>query len=77
MKKLLGVFSLYFCFATGLFAQQTQLSGTVTDPTGAVIPNATITIVNVETGAQREVTADSQGRIFREARASWRSRRER
>src|SRR6266478_5036347 len=62
MKKLLGTLSLFVFIATGLFAQQTQLNGTVSDPTGAVIPSATITIVNVQTGAQREATADSQGR---------------
>src|SRR5260370_11534964 len=62
MQKLLGIFPLSLFVVTGLFAQQTQLNGTVSDPTGAVIPNATITIVNVKTGAQREATADSQGR---------------
>jgi len=46
----------------GAFAQQTSLNGTVTDPTGAVIPNATITIVSQETGAQRDATSDNQGR---------------
>jgi hypothetical protein len=43
-------------------AQQTQLSGVVTDPSGAVVPNAAITIVNTATGAQREVTSDHDGR---------------
>ena len=62
MHKLLGAVSLFLFFAAGLFAQQTSLTGTVTDPTGAVIPNATITIVNDATGAQREATSDSQGR---------------
>lgn len=62
MGRLLRLFVLALFAITGLFAQQTQLSGTVTDPTGAVIPNASITIVNVETGAQRETTSDNQGR---------------
>jgi hypothetical protein len=62
MRKILGVLLLSLFAAAGVFAQQTSLSGTVTDPTGAVIPNATITIVNVETGQQREARADNQGR---------------
>lgn len=40
----------------------TSLSGIVTDPTGAVIPNATIVVTNIETGQTRESTADAQGR---------------
>jgi hypothetical protein len=45
-----------------MFGQTTSLTGTVTDPTGAVVPSATITIVEIQTGAQREVTSDNQGR---------------
>ena len=62
MRKLLVVFALSLFAAIGLFGQQTQLNGTVTDPTGAVIPNASITIANTETGAQRETASDNQGR---------------
>jgi hypothetical protein len=32
------------------------------DPTGAVIPNATITMRNIDTGAERTAVADGQGR---------------
>jgi len=38
------------------------LVGTVTDPTGAVIPKATVSLVSTTTGAQREDTADGNGR---------------
>ena len=37
------------------------LSGTVTDPSGAAIPNAEVTIKNTATGVERDVTADSAG----------------
>ncbi|HLJ44867.1 MAG TPA: carboxypeptidase-like regulatory domain-containing protein [Bryobacteraceae bacterium] len=40
----------------------TSLSGTVTDPTGAVVPAASITLINTDTDAQREAQSDSQGR---------------
>ncbi|HET8549271.1 MAG TPA: TonB-dependent receptor, partial [Bryobacteraceae bacterium] len=39
-----------------------SIVGTVEDPSGAVVPNATVTIVSTETGATREVQADSSGR---------------
>jgi len=38
------------------------LSGVVTDPSGAVIPNAQVTISNTETGAASSTTTDNQGR---------------
>jgi hypothetical protein len=62
MRKLLGVCSLSVFVASGIFAQQTQLGGTVTDPSGSVIPAASITIINTENGAQRTTVSDGQGR---------------
>ena len=38
------------------------ISGTVTDPTGAVIPGSTITVRNVETGITRIISTDAAGR---------------
>jgi hypothetical protein len=38
-----------------------SINGTVTDATGAVVPNASITLVNVANGAQRVSTTNSQG----------------
>ncbi len=61
MRSLGRVLTLSLLLAAGLFAQTTALNGTVTDPTGAVIPNAAITLVNTETGAQREAVSDPQG----------------
>ncbi len=43
-------------------AQQTgTISGTVSDPTGAVLPKAQVTITNENTGLKRTVTADDTG----------------
>jgi hypothetical protein len=39
----------------------TSLTGTVNDPTGAVIPNAKVELVNQETGVQRTATSDNTG----------------
>ena len=38
------------------------LTGVVTDPSGAVIPNAQVKISNIETGAASSTTTDNQGR---------------
>ena len=44
------------------FAQETgQISGTVTDPSGAVVPNVTVTVRNLGTNAVRAVTTGSSG----------------
>ena len=60
-KLFLGIASL-LCLSAVLFGQTTSLSGTVADPSGAVIPGATVSIVNVETGAPRDAVSDAQGR---------------
>ncbi len=49
-------------FGSAAQAQETgQISGTVTDPTGAAIPNVTVTIKNVGTNATRTVTTGGEG----------------
>ena len=37
------------------------MQGVVTDQTGAVIPGASVTVLNVETGLQRELTTNDEG----------------
>ncbi len=62
MKKLLISVVLLLSIHTALFAQATtQVSGVVTDPTGAVIPNASLELQNVETGLKRTTTSDAGG----------------
>ena len=46
-----------------LIAQATtSLSGSVTDLSGAVVPNASVTLVNNDTSARRESRSDTEGR---------------
>ena len=44
-------------------AQQTSIaiSGTVTDSTGAVVPNAQVVVQNVQTGIKRSTETNGQG----------------
>ncbi|HEX5227347.1 MAG TPA: carboxypeptidase-like regulatory domain-containing protein [Bryobacteraceae bacterium] len=53
---------LLFC-AGSLPAQVSGVvTGIVTDPSGAVVPNAAVSVTNTENGAVRVTTADSKGR---------------
>lgn len=55
-------FILVCCLPT--YGQQfTQLSGTVTDPTGAVVPNTNLVLENGDRGIRREDVSDSSGRF--------------
>src|SRR4051794_17833399 len=40
-----------------------SISGTVTDSTGGVIPDATVTIIHEQTGDSRNVTTNDEGRF--------------
>jgi hypothetical protein len=68
MKTLRGLAVL--ALATLLFtaparaqsqAANGSIEGAVKDTTGAVLPSANVTVVNVDTGAQRVVQTDSSG----------------
>ena len=59
------VLALGLAFSAALNAQgvtSATLLGTVTDPGGAVVPNASIQVKNVGTAQVQQVTTDGQGR---------------
>ena len=55
MCVLLGV------LAISAYAQDATIVGTVTDPSGAAVPNAPITFTNAETGQVRDTASNSAG----------------
>ncbi|HTT66004.1 MAG TPA: carboxypeptidase-like regulatory domain-containing protein [Bryobacteraceae bacterium] len=62
MQKISYATSLFFVLCGSVLAQTTSLNGVVSDPSGAVVPGAQITITNAATGAQRQTVSDSSGR---------------
>ena len=61
--RLLGVFFILvgLCALTAWSQSTASLSGTVTDPSGAVVPNAKVTVHSLATGLDRVVNTDSAG----------------
>ncbi len=68
-KSLFAAFLMVFYIAFGLSASaqsggsSTSVTGTVVDPTGAVVPNATVEIRNPVSGFTRTATTDSSGKF--------------
>ena len=58
---LLGV------FAAQAFAQDATIVGTVTDSSGAVVPNASITIIDTDTGQTRKLASNDVGQYVASA----------
>ena len=59
MKAFICI-SLVCC--TSVFAQEVaQIRGTVTDPSGAVVPNVDVAVSQSETGLKRTATSDGKG----------------
>src|ERR1700734_1603735 len=61
-KGLLGFFVLLLVSISSCLAQSTAtMSGLVTDPTGAVVPGAQVTVHSLATGLDRELVTDNAG----------------
>ncbi|MBB5340911.1 TonB-dependent receptor [Tunturiibacter gelidoferens] len=66
MKKLFALIMLLFATTVLSHGQATSVNGgsiqgTITDPSGAIVPNATVTILAVDTGSSKTITTDSAG----------------
>jgi hypothetical protein len=61
-RHILLLLLLALATSLGAYAQENaELTGSVTDPTGAVIPNAKVTITNPATGETRSTTSNGAG----------------
>ncbi|HLG95109.1 MAG TPA: carboxypeptidase regulatory-like domain-containing protein [Bryobacteraceae bacterium] len=59
---IVSILALCLFITPATFAQSTaSITGTVTDPTGAIVPNATVTVRNQATGEERTTQTDSAG----------------
>jgi hypothetical protein len=63
MTRLIAVLLSAIASTVSLLAQATfgSVTGTVTDPAGAVVPNASVQVTNQETGLAKSVASDSFG----------------
>ncbi|MEP6848376.1 MAG: carboxypeptidase regulatory-like domain-containing protein, partial [Acidobacteriota bacterium] len=61
--KLLFLALLTLAILLPVYGQKTsgQISGTITDPNGAALPNTTITVTEIGTGATRTMTTNADG----------------
>src|SRR5947209_7176931 len=57
----IALFSLVFSCAAVAQLSTGSILGTATDKNGAVIPNATVTVANPETGVSRTTTSNQDG----------------
>src|ERR1700692_4963684 len=63
-KRLISLVLFALLSSALLFSQGTDLGtirGTVTDPSGAVVPNANVTVTDTATNIKREVTTHAAG----------------
>jgi len=62
-SRLFGFILGIFVFCLPLFSQTTtgRILGTVTDPSGAALPRATVTILDVQRGSTRTLSTDEAG----------------
>src|SRR3984885_5307201 len=57
-------FCLLVCIAGPAFSQSTNsgdIRGTVTDPSGAVVPEVAVTVLNLDTGAAKDLVTNDDG----------------
>ena len=59
LPLLLVIFGSGACLAQSINAG--DIRGTVTDPTGALIPGVTVTVMNVDTGVSKDYTTNHAG----------------
>jgi Prophage tail fibre N-terminal. len=64
MKKRLTLAAFFCALVSAILSAQsaTSLSGVVSDPTGAVVPGASVTLISDDTASERVTQTDAEGR---------------
>ena len=63
LNKLLAACVLLIAFAGLAFCQEATIVGTVTDPSGAVVPGAKVTAINTDKNQTTDVTSNDAGQF--------------
>lgn len=63
LLPLLGALALVCGFGVAQTLEKGAISGTIFDPSGAVIPGADVTVINASTGAERALVSNDAGRF--------------
>src|SRR5579884_2752223 len=61
LSRICLLSALAFAFSVVAVAQEGTILGTVSDPSGAVVPNATVVVTNTGTNQSRRVTTNTEG----------------
>lgn len=61
LRWLLGLGALVLAASISMFAQEATIVGTVTDPSGAAVPNVSVTVTNTDTGVSTHFTTNDTG----------------
>src|ERR1700758_2648864 len=61
LRLVLLLAAIVLLFAAQGLAQEATIVGTVTDPSGAAVPNASIIVTNTDTGLSRTLSTSSDG----------------
>ena len=65
LRPFVVLCALLFGLSLSAFGQTATIVGTVTDPSGSVVPHATVTAISVETAQSRtQTTGDDGGYVF-------------
>ena len=61
LRSVLAVLIALVGFSFSAFGQTATLLGTVTDPSGAALPNVTVTVTSAESNAVRKIQTNTAG----------------
>src|SRR5438128_2326112 len=61
LHRSLFLITLLFVFALSALAQTAQVTGRITDQSGAIVPDTKITLTNIGNGFKREAVTNGEG----------------